>query len=70
MTHLEEALATRPDGLNLIPETYMVEGKAQLPSSAGCPLTSVSELWHPKPEQAWTLTGAREENILKINRLL
>lgn len=24
MTQLEEALATKPDGLNLIPETYMV----------------------------------------------
>lgn len=71
MTHLEEALATKPDGLNLIPETYMVEGQAQLPSSAGCPLTSsVSELWHPKPAQAWTLTGVRGDHILKINRLL
>lgn len=53
MTQLEEALATKPDGLNLIPETYMVEGQGHLPFSAGCPLnSSVTELWHSKSAHA------------------
>lgn len=60
MTQLEEALTTKPDGLNLIPETYMVEGQGQLPSSAGCPLnSSVTELWHFKSAHAWTHTLGR-----------